>query len=186
MIGNLFIDLVVCVWLGSLFALSAQKAIGESRKRLSRPLIRALLYGLVIMVPMACYLARVYPSWSGMYHLEPPPFLLSSLMVFSLPLVLVGSYLLAERSIRAGTPVPAFFQLALGLLGEVSLLVLGWERISQLGTLESFVGGFGVDLMDNPRFLAELSIVNGAAFLGLVVVIVANLKLEARKQAGGG
>ena len=173
-------DYFINLLTGSLIALSAWREIeGTSVSILSLPSFKqAVLFGLLVFLPIGYYLAIVFPDWSWMYFIDPSKhsiFLTLLCVTLYFPALLLG-YLLTALLIRFDRGTLASGPFLVGVLGFLFFLTVPYERIIVLGTYNEFRTGNAPSIFSQPFFLASMAVIGIYYFVPLGLILWKNYK----------
>jgi len=177
-------DFNISFVLGLAFALTAGPALKREAGIMNRYFWRAVLYQLLVMVPIGIYLVVRWPDWSWMYIIDPsahPNQMWAGLCCATVGYMsaLLAGYISGYLCIRINEESVAKLLMALGIIGLVLATFLPYlprPGILWLGTTSEFRAGGAKLAVSDPAWVISFVIIGVYFFVPLAYLVRKNRK----------
>ena len=124
MIKTIPIDIFLSFVVGQILALSAAPMLKKEDSMLNTYFLRAILFQLLVMIPIAYFLSWRWTAWSWMYFVDISRHssLWTHAAIWTYLVAMIAGFHIAYLCIRAGKTAASYIYLAFGIVGACGFL----------------------------------------------------------------
>jgi len=173
------LDFLISFIVGHLFVLTAEEGIKSSEWFFDRYLARAVLFQVVVFIPIGLYLYLNWPAWSWMYFIDPhrhPAWIGPLMATEGYLFALLAGYLVAHNFVLTDNKGAAYLTLIMAVVALLTLIFVPIKNLAHVGTYQEFVEGRAPLAIRNLHFSISMVVVGIYFFIPLLFLLVKNLR----------